>query len=98
MVYLPFRVSPDNLERVIDSFRVLNISGFNVTIPHKSQIIKHLDEVSQEVQLMGAVNTVKNIDGKLHGYNTDGEGFIRSLKDEGIEIRGKKVIIQMRSS
>ncbi|MCY7344775.1 MAG: shikimate dehydrogenase [Pyrinomonadaceae bacterium] len=58
----------------------LNFKGFAVTIPHKQSIIKHLDFIDETARKIGAVNTVKIIDGKLHGYNTDAHGFIEPLK------------------
>lgn len=59
----------------------LNFKGFSVTIPHKQAIIKHLDYLDETAQKIGAVNTIKIIDGKLHGYNTDAQGFIEPLKN-----------------
>ena len=58
----------------------LNFKGFSVTIPHKQNIIKHLDYIDETAEKIGAVNTVKIIDGKLYGYNTDAKGFIEPLK------------------
>jgi len=58
------------------------ISGVNITIPHKESIIFFLDEISPEASLTGAVNTVKNVDGKLIGYNTDVSGFLRAIKED----------------
>lgn len=80
--YVPFRVEQDNLQGAVEGFKALNVGGFNVTIPHKKQIMKFIDQNSKEAILMGAVNTVKNVDGKLFGYNTDAEGFSRSFKEE----------------
>ncbi len=93
MVYLPFRVTSQDLPKVIEAFRCLEIKGFNVTIPHKVEIIKQLDAVSEEALLIGAVNTVHIKEGKLHGYNTDGQGFVRSLRDSGFSIKGVKAVI-----
>ena len=91
-VYLAFKVE-ENLKTVIHSFRALNIKGFNVTIPYKVEIMKYLDEIEEDAKVLGAVNTVKNVNGKLVGYNTDGTGFIKSLKKEGIKIENKNFII-----
>ena len=91
-VYLAFKVE-ENLETVIDSFKELNIKGFNVTIPYKVEIMKYLDEIEEDAKALGAVNTVKIVNGKLVGYNTDGIGLIKSLKNEGIKIENKKFLI-----
>ncbi|MFO7820404.1 MAG: shikimate dehydrogenase, partial [Halanaerobacter sp.] len=81
-VYLPFSVDPDNLEEAVAGVRGLNIAGVNVTIPHKQEVIPFLDDLSEEAELIGAVNTIVNQKGTLTGHNTDGRGFIRSLKEE----------------
>jgi shikimate dehydrogenase len=67
--------------------------GLNVTIPHKLAVIKHLDSLDKEAQLIGAVNTVKFEGGKALGYNTDGIGFIRSLQEASVPISGKRFLI-----
>lgn len=67
-----------NFENNLENLK--NLDGFNVTIPYKQKIIPYLTSVSEDVELMEAVNTVKNINGKLIGYNTDAVGFISSLK------------------
>lgn len=77
--YHAFDVRKDQLELAVAAIRVLNISGFNVTIPHKVAIIEFLDDVDEEARIIGAVNTVVNIDGRLIGYNTDGRGYLNSL-------------------
>ncbi|MBA7666403.1 Shikimate dehydrogenase (NADP(+)) [subsurface metagenome] len=93
-VYLPFRVQSKNLDLAARAIKSLNIVGVNVTIPHKEEIIAYLDEVTPEARMMGAVNTVSNRKGRLIGYNTDGQGFIDSLKKEGrFDPRGKRVML-----
>ena len=68
--------------------------GTNVTIPHKIEVMKYLDEIDKKAKLFGAVNTIKNVDGKLYGYNTDGTGLTKSIRDSsGEDIKGKKVLI-----
>lgn len=71
----------------------LNFKGFSVTIPHKQDIIKHLDYLDETAEKIGAVNTVKIVDGKLHGYNTDAKGFIEPLKKVYGDLAGVKVAI-----
>lgn len=93
MKYMCFNVKSDELENAIKGIKALGIKGCNVTIPHKVEIIKHLDEVDKNALLIGAVNTVKNEGGKLIGYNTDGVGFVKSITDKGYDICNKKVLI-----
>lgn len=93
-VYLPFEVKPEDLKKATEAIRALNLLGVSVTVPHKETIIPFLDEVSEEALLSGAVNTILNRDGSLVGYNTDGEGYMKSLKnDTGFDPKGKTVLI-----
>lgn len=80
-VYVPFNVKPEDLQKAIDGIRALSIKGVNVTVPHKEEVIKYVNEISEEVKYIGAANTIENIDGYLKAYNTDAYGFIRGLKE-----------------
>ncbi|MFC7393277.1 shikimate dehydrogenase [Scopulibacillus cellulosilyticus] len=93
--YHAFRVKPDNLKDAVRGMKAIGVKGFNITIPHKINIIPLLDSVDDEAQMLGAVNTVVNRGGKLYGYNTDGLGFLLSLKEEVPEIleQNPKVLI-----
>ncbi len=71
----------------------LNFKGFSVTIPHKQSIIKQLDFIDETAQRIGAVNTVKIVDGKLHGYNTDAKGFIEPLLNSYGDLCNAKVAV-----
>ncbi len=71
----------------------LNFKGFAVTIPHKQNILKHLDYLDESAEKIGAVNTVKIVDGKFYGYNTDAHGFIEPLKAAYGDVGGAKVAI-----
>ncbi|HSK73551.1 MAG TPA: shikimate dehydrogenase [Pyrinomonadaceae bacterium] len=71
----------------------LNFKGFAVTIPHKTEIIKYLDEIDRTAQEIGAVNTVKIENGKLYGYNTDAQGFIKPLKNSFRDLKNAKVAV-----
>lgn len=82
-VYLPFLIKPQYLKKAVEAIKALNMVGVNVTIPHKKAVLSYLDEVSPEARKIGAVNTIHHYQGKLIGYNTDGEGFINSLREEG---------------
>ncbi|MCH1625011.1 shikimate dehydrogenase [Fredinandcohnia quinoae] len=77
--YHAFHVEKGNVKKAIEGIRALEISGCNITIPHKIEVMEYLDEIEAVAANIGAVNTVVNQDGKLIGYNTDGNGFIRSL-------------------
>lgn len=92
-VYVPFDVHPDNLEDAVNGLRALGVSGFNVTIPHKSAIIPCLDELDETAEAAGAVNTVKNIDGRMVGYNTDGDGLVRALAEDLEFVPGQGTIL-----
>ena len=92
-VYLCFDVGPDRLGEVVNAFRSMNVYGFNLTMPDKEAVIPHLDELSLAAELIGAVNTVKNEDGKLIGHNTDGIGYMQSVSAAGWDIRGKEMTL-----
>jgi len=92
-IYIPFRVKPEQLVPAVDGLRALNVSGFNVTIPHKVSIIPMLDGLDPLAEKIGAVNTVVNNDGELRGYNTDADGFIRALLERGVEPGGKNIVV-----
>lgn len=89
-IYLAFNVK--NLENAIKGAKSLNFSGLNVTIPYKIDVIKFLDEISEEAKLINAVNTIKFENDKISGYNTDGIGAIRAI-EEKIKVKGKKIFI-----
>jgi len=91
--YIPFRVKSAELGQAVAGLRALNVRGFNVTIPHKVSVIPFLDELDLSVKKIGAVNTVVNDGGRLKGYNTDGEGFLRALIDKNVKPEGKEVVI-----
>ena len=92
--YLPFRVKSDQLPAATEGLKALGIKGINITIPHKQAIMALVDEVTPEARLIGALNTIVNREGRLIGYNTDGPGFVASLKQEaGVDLRGKKVLL-----
>ena len=88
--YVPFPVHPDNLETAIKAVVPLHLRGLNITVPHKERVIPFLDELSREAALIGAVNTIEIKEGRLIGHNTDGRGFLRSLKEQArFNPRGK---------
>lgn len=93
-VYVPFDIKPEKLKDAIFSLKTLNIVGFNVTIPHKEDIIPFLDELDETATKIGAVNTVINKNGKFTGYNTDCEGFTETLqKDANFNVENKNAVV-----
>lgn len=92
-VYLAFEVSEESLKKAVEAMRTLNAIGFNVTMPYKTEIIEYLDDITEEARIIGSVNTVKNENGRLVGYNTDGSGFLKSLEEVGVDYAGKKIVI-----
>ncbi|WP_295618379.1 shikimate dehydrogenase [uncultured Methanobrevibacter sp.] len=105
-IYLPFHVKPERLSFAIDGAKALGIQGFNVTIPHKTNVMKHLNQIDQVASMIGAVNTIQfiydediessNQDNEINvttkGFNTDGYGCVRAI-EEKTSIKNKKVTI-----
>ncbi len=91
-VYLAFDVLPEKLKYVIDGAKALGIVGFNVTIPHKIEIIKYLDKLDKSAELIGAVNTIK-VDKEAIGYNTDGIGARKALEEKIGKVENKNILI-----
>jgi shikimate dehydrogenase len=91
--YIAFKVSQCDLEDSIHSLKRINAAGFNVTLPHKESIIKLIDGLSEEAETAGAVNTVKNEDGKFIGYNTDIHGIISPIEERGINLDNAQILI-----
>ncbi len=92
-IYLPFDVPTTGLSDALKGMTALGIKGFNITIPHKEKISQYLTEISEEASIIGAVNTVVNDNGILHGYNTDVDGIIATLKDYKESITDSEVSI-----
>ncbi len=91
--YIAFRVPESELKESIESLRSINIAGFNVTAPHKTQVMRYLDELESTAKKAAAVNTVKNIEGIFRGYNTDVYGFIEPLRKRQVDFRGMRVLL-----
>ena len=90
--YLTIEIGPNDLEAAVRGAKVMGFQGFNCTIPHKVNVIQYLDGLGESASLMGAVNCVVRKDGKWIGENTDGKGFVSSLR-ELTDPKGKKVVI-----
>ncbi len=92
-IYVPYEVSPTRLEEALDGMRALGITGLNVTVPHKQGVAELVDELGETARALGAVNTIWNKDGFLFGYNTDGDGFLRALRESGETVEGKRAAL-----
>ncbi len=90
--YLTIEVLPEHLRSAMDGIRAMSFRGINLTIPHKIEVMKYLDEISENAKLIGAVNTVYRRGEALVGDNTDGRGFLTSLREE-TEPAGKRFVI-----
>lgn len=91
--YLAFDTPIEKVSDVIESIKTLNMRGVNVTMPCKSEVLKYMDILSPAARIIGAVNTVINNDGILTGHITDGVGFVRNLKEHGVDVKDKKITI-----
>ncbi len=93
-VYLAFDIPLEHLEEGVRALRTLKVGGFNVTMPDKTAVTQYLDEISPAARLIGACNTVTaDEEGRLTGHNTDGIGFVRNLKENGIAMKGQKMTL-----
>jgi shikimate dehydrogenase len=92
-VFLAFKVEVAEVENSINGMRALSIQGLNVTMPHKNTVIKYLDELDPTAKTIASANTILNKDGKLFGYNTDGVGALNSLEQNGVGLKGKKILL-----
>ncbi|MDE1828757.1 MAG: shikimate dehydrogenase [Thaumarchaeota archaeon] len=92
-IYIAYRIPKGELDDGIAALKKIGIAGFNVTIPHKVDMMRLLDEADQECKTVGATNTVVNIDGYLKGYNTDVEGFLDPIRKRKIDCTGADVLI-----
>ena len=92
--YLAFEVEPEKIGNALKGIVALGIEGVNLTVPHKERALVYMDKLSPEARLIGAVNTVVRRGKKLIGHNTDGAGFVASLKkDARLNPRGKNIFI-----
>lgn len=91
--YLAFEVDNDTLEDAIKGLRALKLVGSNVSMPNKTVVGQYLDKLSPAAELCGAVNTIVNENGVLTGHITDGIGYMKALKDNDIDVIGKKMTI-----
>lgn len=90
--YVNFEVAPDQLGDAVRGARAMNWAGFNCSLPHKVAVIQHLDGLGESAEIMGAVNCAVRRDGKYIGENTDGKGFLTSLREK-IDPAGKSLVL-----
>jgi len=91
--YEAFPLKKHELPEFIKHLRLFNVRGINITIPYKADVISYVDDISEEVELIGACNVIKVENNRLIGYNTDWYGFLKPLELEGIDVSGKKAFI-----
>jgi len=91
--YIAYRIPKNELGPGIDALKSIKIAGFNVTIPHKIEMVKYLDKADDVCSVIGATNTVTNDNGKLIGYNTDMDGFLDPIRRRNIVIEDSKVLL-----
>jgi shikimate dehydrogenase len=94
MRYARFEIRPDELQAALDSIRELEFAGINLTVPHKMAALPLVDEADETARTIGAVNTIKIEGGKLRGFNTDGKGFARAIREEfSVDLRDLRVLL-----
>lgn len=91
--YVPLAVHPEQVSVALNGLQALNFVGVNVTLPHKQEVMRYIDQVSDAAHFMGAVNTIHNKNGDLTGYNTDASGFLNSLIEGGCQPEGLRVAV-----
>lgn len=92
--YLAFDVPVEKTEDAVNALRTLHAGGFNVTMPCKTAVAQLVDRLSPAAELVGACNTVVfEEDGTMTGHMTDGTGFVRNLREHGVEIKDKKIVL-----
>lgn len=92
-VYVPFMVDPGKVSQAVESLRVLNIAGANITVPYKEVVSPCMDTLSEGAQIIGAINTVARDGENLKGYNTNAIGFMDALEDAGFDPAGKTILV-----
>lgn len=91
--YLAFDVKKEDMPKAIDALKLFKVRGSNVTMPCKTVAASLVDELSPAAKIIGAINVIVNDNGKLTGHITDGIGFVRNLKEHGVDIANKKIVV-----
>ena len=92
--YMAFDIKEDQVGEALDAMRLFKMRGANVTMPCKNEAARLVDELSPAARIIGAVNTIVNENGKLVGHITDGTGFVHNLREHGVDVKGKKMVVQ----
>lgn len=94
-VYIPFRVTSEELTEAVAGAYALNVLGLNVTVPHKNQVMQSVVGLDSVAEGIGAVNTLVRNEEKhgYVGYNTDMPGLLRAVRSDGIELKGRTIVI-----
>lgn len=93
IVYMAFEVTTDTFADAIKGLKALKMRGTGVSMPNKQLACQYVDELTPAAKLVGAINTIVNDNGYLRGYNTDGTGHIRAIKESGFDVKGKKMVL-----
>ena len=93
LAYVPFRVENGRLEDAVKGAFALNLLGLNVTVPYKSDVIPYLTDIDPLAENIGAVNTLVRTETGYKGYNTDMPGLYRAMCEDGVKVKGEKVLI-----
>lgn len=91
--YVAIDMKAEQMKEALEAMKLFHMKGGNVTMPCKTEAARCIDELSAAAKMIGAVNTIVNEDGTLVGFNTDGEGFVENLRDHGVEVRGKRLVV-----
>lgn len=91
--YLAFDIPQEKAGDAVQAIRTLGMRGANVTMPCKNAVIPYLDKLTPAAEAIQAVNTIVNENGTLVGYNTDGCGYTQNLRRNGVEVKGKKIVL-----
>ncbi|HIP95583.1 MAG TPA: shikimate dehydrogenase, partial [Anaerolineae bacterium] len=91
--YVPLPVPPERVGAAVKGLAALGFCGANVTVPHKQAVMPYLDEIDETAQAIGAVNTILVREGRLIGYNTDGDGFLAALREAGFAPARRRALV-----
>lgn len=94
MQYARFQIGPNELKEALTLIQKLDFVGLNLTLPHKVAAPELVDRIDDDAKQIGAINVIKIEDGETHGFNTDGRGFARAIREEfSVDLRDLKVMV-----